>query len=257
MQPRRPGCRFAFTLVELLVVITIIAILVGILLPALGQARHAARTVACGSNLRQIGIGLTGYVHDSGYYPSHHTSGTRPDNRLVWAPRVRVYLGGTTEPFWCHSNIKEAQWEPEIGFDGREFERFGYEQGEAPRSAYRGLFSYGYNDWGVREFADPHLGLGGHADDERHGEVRESRIVSPADMIAVADSKTDGNWDSAIDPADTLDGEWPSKRHGGGANTLFCDGRVERIDQPELVKASPEARRRWNNDFQPHQELWW
>jgi hypothetical protein len=32
---------------------------------------------------------------------------------------------------------------------------------------------------------------------------------------------------------------------------------VERIDQPELVKASPEARRRWNNDFQPHQELWW
>jgi len=62
--------RNGFTLIEMLVVISIIALLIALLLPALGQAREAAIKAVCGSNLRQIGIAYNTYAGDGqGWFP--------------------------------------------------------------------------------------------------------------------------------------------------------------------------------------------
>jgi prepilin-type N-terminal cleavage/methylation domain-containing protein len=64
--PSRTGKRRAagFSLLELLVVIAILALLIAILLPALGQARHQAHRAACAGNLRQVGVAIHMYAED-------------------------------------------------------------------------------------------------------------------------------------------------------------------------------------------------
>ena len=94
--------RSGFTLVELLVVIGIIALLVGILMPALTKARKSAQAVQCMSNVRQLGVGFMMYVDKyKGYLPwtgnSDGNATSNPvgpwDDTAYWANSIPKIIG--------------------------------------------------------------------------------------------------------------------------------------------------------------------
>src|SRR4051812_45472052 len=99
MSCRKPNQRRAFTLVELLVVIAIIAVLIAMLLPALGAAREQANSAKCLSNLRQIGQAMRMYaVDNSGWgvpgFIRKNPAGGRGEETWFTILTVRKYVKG-------------------------------------------------------------------------------------------------------------------------------------------------------------------
>jgi prepilin-type N-terminal cleavage/methylation domain-containing protein len=258
----------AFTLIELLVVISVIVLLIGLMVPSLGKSREAARTEICASNVRQIGIALSGYtMSNKNYYPGDHRSWGGGLSWVAWVPRLRPYLGDMSGFYYCPSAPKEYRFQPRFGFPltpGRDPKLYGYMENEFPMTGVE-FFCYGYNGWGVQRFSIPHWGLGGHVAPQEPGAVtaptdreryfRENHdydIKVPFEMYAVADSDANGNWDTWITPQTDAPLCRPGQRHGRRAKTLFCDMGVRFVPYDDFLSARPELRRRWNNDNIAH-----
>jgi prepilin-type N-terminal cleavage/methylation domain-containing protein/prepilin-type processing-associated H-X9-DG protein len=246
-----------FTLVELLVVIAVIAVLMGILMPALNKARESGRKVVCQSNLRQIGMAHLLYAEDNRY---KIVAAIHAETREMWIATLEPYYKETTIKL-CPSAKKtppgttgigtsnntqiDGQWAQIDSTDGTCDQSWWSQalNGDMHRSSYgmNGFAQAAEGDiWGQ----DKALFWGRSIEKNAH----EIPLVAGDAWRAGYPKSPKGAFSSTPGAYTDHIGRYIFKRHGYKNNIVLLDGHVENKKLPDFGLL------RWNRNWEA-QEL--
>ena len=232
-KPCRRPIQSKFTLVELLVVIAIIAILAGLLLPALGRAKKVAKGISCTSNLKQLGTAFYNYAGDfneSFPYAAYTRNGAGESWGSILAPDLNVpkwgngYTATQMKSFNCPENILQ--------------------QNPAGTSCNEKATSYGVNG-----STNENQGFDGQACG-----VKLSRIRYPSSLYLLYDSvnyrtnNTEMNTGTGTIPAFSIGMGYVRYVHGSkSVNMLYSDSHVESLPAVLMGTVFWSLKTGWSN----------
>ncbi len=239
------GVVAAFSMIELLIVIAIIAVLLALLLPALGRMRDTARTTTCASGLRQWGLASLMYRNDHDQHLPREGAINSPDMTDAWYNALPHYVNARDYA----SHYRGESLDDSEGFPNEWIwhcpTRIANDRKHS--SSGKNAFHYGMNALlnGTNTYG-PNLG---EAPRPLH-HVNTRHIDDPTHTILLAEAVNQ----PAISPASNSTNpqyvQLDRTRHQGSTNLLFIDGRTALVSEADIPEPTQHGNI-WRSDNPP------